>query len=143
MAGATSWGALEAQIIAKMRMAMNVAKNKIESDMKKETQAFYTVGHPVLYDRTGNLGNSPKTTDVSGGKSMSFDAYLDMSYPYPVPNDKFTDKGFASYYTTPEVFDAAENNHSHVLGKGGFWRRAESKFQNDLDVAMARHFTRA
>lgn len=140
MAGATNWAALEQQIMAKMRSAMNSANTTIKADMDKETSSFYSQGNPRLYDRTGKLGKSPKTTPVSGsGKSLSFDAYLDTSYTYDMPNPKF----MASWYTTTEVLVAAENSFSGILGKGGFWRNSKAKFQKDLDSAMSKYFTRA
>lgn len=124
-----------------MTAAMQEANSKIHNVMKTEVGSFYSQGKPEIYVRTGALGNSPKVTSVSGGGStVSFDAYLDQSYSYSMPNMEFIKRGYSSYFSTPEVLEVAENHSAHILGKSGFWARSESQFQSILDNAMRSHF---
>lgn len=139
---ASSMGELEQMLRQQLQKAMRVADAKILADMYEEVGSFYGGGSPVLYQRTGNLGSSPRTTALSGAGSntMSFEAYLDQSVGYSVPNEAFTSKGFASHFSTQEVFEAAENHTAHVLGKPGFWKRSEQKMPKELDAAIGAFF---
>ena len=121
---------------------MKEAQTKMLKKTKEETQGYYSQGNPTIYERTGALGNSPQTTALQGsGDFLSFEVYLDEGTAYEVPNSAFTSRGFASYFTTPEIFEAAESGSYHTLGKSGFWKRSESEFQNILDSAMEHHFS--
>lgn len=141
MPQANSMAELEQMIGDKMRQAMVAAQTKAFQDVKTEVQSFYSVGSPKIYSRTGKLGNSPKSSGVSGGgNQVSFDIWLDQGYGYLVPNPAFTSIGFSSYFTTPEVLEAAEAGTAHILGKSGFWARSESKIQSDLDSTFAVYF---
>lgn len=139
---ASSMGELEQMLRQQMAKAMNVADAKILADMYEEVGSFYGSGQPVLYSRTGNLGSSPRTTALSGAGSnvMSFEAYLDQSVGYEVPNPVFIEHGFASHFSTEEVFNAAETGSAHILGRPGFWKRSEKKMQKELDAAMRAFF---
>lgn len=129
--------AFQAEFIA----AMQEANSKIDNVLKQEVSSFYTQGSPKIYVRTGALGNSPKVTPVnSNGNQAEFKAYLDQSYSYPMPNQDFIQRGYASYFTTQEVLENAENHTAHILGKPGFWARSESQFQQILDDAIGAHF---
>lgn len=71
---------LEQMLLKEMRKAMNVASERMLADMYDETGGFYTQGNPKMYQRTGALGDTPKTTAVSSsGNVVSFKAYLDTS----------------------------------------------------------------
>lgn len=138
---ATSMAQLEKMLLDEMKKCMNDAANNILEVMRTETQGFYSQGSPKIYNRTGALGDSPKTSPVvAGGKEVSFDAYLDQSVSYEVPNWDFIEARYPSYFTTPEVFNAAEAGTAHILGKSGFWARSEAKMQQELDKAMKSSF---
>ena len=134
---ATNMQQLQKMLMDALQKGMNQASQSILEVMQTETDRFYTQGKPKLYERTGKLGDSPKVTPVAiSGKEASFDAYIDQSYSYAMPNWDFIDRGYASYFSTPDVIEAAENHTSGILGKPGFWARSEAKMQQELDNAM-------
>ena len=131
---------LEKMIMDQVQKAMQATQVKIKADMLKETQAFYSQGSPILYTRTGQLGSSPKTTPVvMGGNSASFEAYLQLG-SYHVPNEAFTSRGWASYFSPLEVMTAAEAGTAHIKGKSGFWERSLQHMEKDVNTVFGRYF---
>lgn len=142
---ANSIGELEQMLRNQLHNAMQVVQAKAEADMFEETGNFYTVGNPKIYQRTGGLGSSPRTTNLSsGGNSVSFEAYLDPDqgwYGAGNPNPAFTSRGFSSYFSPMQILNAAEYHFAHVLGRPGFWRRSEQKFERDLNNTITSFFS--
>lgn len=131
---------LEKMIMDQVQKAMQATQVKIKADMLKETQAFYSQGSPKLYTRTGQLGSSPRTTPVvMGGNSASFEAYLQLG-SYHVPNEAFTSRGWASYFSPLEVMTAAEAGTAHIKGKSGFWERSLQHMEKDINTVFGRYF---
>ena len=131
---------LEKMIMDQVQKAMQATQVKIKADMLKETQAFYSQGSPILYTRTGQLGSSPKTTPVvMGGNSASFEAYLQLG-SYHVPNEAFTSRGWASYFSPLEVMTAAEAGTAHIKGRSGFWERSLQHMEKDVNTVFGRYF---
>ena len=131
---------LEKMIMDQVQKAMQATQVKIKADMLKETKAFYSQGSPRLYTRTGQLGNSPRTTPVvMGGNSASFEAYLQLG-SYHVPNEAFTSRGFASYFSPLEVMTAAEAGTANIKGKSGFWERSLQHMERDINTVFGRYF---
>lgn len=131
---------LEKMIMDQVQKAMQATQVKIKADMLKETQAFYSQGSPILYTRTGQLGSSPRTTPVVvGGNSASFEAYLQFG-SYHVPNEAFTSRGWASYFSPLEVMTAAEAGTAHIKGKSGFWERSLQHMEKDVNTVFGRYF---
>lgn len=131
---------LEKMIMDQVQKAMQVTQVKIKADMLKETKAFYSQGSPILYTRTGQLGSSPRTTPVVvGGNSASFEAYLQLG-SYHVPNEAFTSRGWASYFSPLEVMTAAEAGTAHIKGKSGFWERSLQHMGKDVNTVFGRYF---
>ena len=131
---------LEKMIMDQVQKAMQATQVKIKADMLKETQAFYSQGSPILYTRTGQLGSSPRTTPVvMGGNSASFEAYLQLG-SYHVPNEAFTSRGWASYFSPLEVMTAAEAGTAHIKGKSGFWERSLKHIESDVKTVFGRYF---
>ena len=131
---------LEKMIMDQVQKAIQATQVKIKADMLKETQAFYSQGSPILYTRTGQLGSSPKTTPVViGGNSASFEAYLQLG-SYHVPNEAFTSRGWASYFSPLEVMTAAEAGAAHIKGKSGFWERSLKHMESDVKTVFGRYF---
>lgn len=131
---------LEKMIMDQVQKAMQATQVKIKADMLKETQAFYSQGSPILYTRTGQLGSSPRTTPVvMGGNSASFEAYLQLG-SYHVPNEAFTSRGWASYFSPLEVMTAAEAGTAHIKGKSGFWERSLKHMESDVKTVFGRYF---
>lgn len=141
MASYSSMAAIKKAIQKEAKAAMRDAQKKMWKKTRQEIESFYYQGSPTIYERTGTLGNSPQTTSLQdSGDSLEYEIYLDQSVSYEVPNEAFTSRGFPSYFTTPEIFEAAESGSFGVKGKSGFWARSEAEFQNILDSAMAQHF---
>lgn len=137
---ANSTAELEQMIRKQMMNALQVVQSKVEADMFEEVGKFYTQGNPRLYQRTGNLGSSPRTTGISGGgNSASFEAYLEPG-GYTVPNPVFTSRGYASYFSPLQVLTAAESHAAHILGKGGFWSRSLKRMKEDLISTFSTFF---
>ena len=137
---ANSSAELEKMIMDQVQKAMQATQVKIKADMLKETQAFYSQGSPKLYTRTGQLGSSPRTTPVvMGGNSASFEAYLQLG-SYHVPNEAFTSRGWASYFSPLEVMTAAEAGTAHIKGKSGFWERSLQHMEKDVNTVFGRYF---
>ena len=131
---------LEKMIMDQVQKAMQATQVKIKADMLKETKAFYSQGSPILYTRTGQLGSSPRTTPVvMGGNSASFEAYLQLGN-YHVPNEAFTSRGWASYFSPLEVMTAAEAGTAHIKGKSGFWERSLQHMEKDVNTVFGRYF---
>ena len=141
MRQAKSMAELEKLIMDDMEKAMNIVFEKSKKTAKDEVQAFYSKGSPTIYKRTGKLGKSSRSYGVNRyGNSVDFYVWLDRTYDYTVPNPAFTDRGFASYFSTPMVFDAAEAGVANIKGRSGFWERTEQQIESDLDSTFARFF---
>ena len=129
----------------KAREAIEETDQKGLEATKKNTQDFYSGGTPELYVRTGQLGNSPKSTGVSGGgNTYESKIYLDVggtSYMVPNPLFDFDGTGRFSHYSSDEVFDAAENGHSHVVGKPGFWKKSDKEIEQIFDSSVSKRFS--
>ena len=132
---------LEQMLLKEMRKAMDVTSERILADMHDETSGFYTQGSPKMYQRTGALGDTPKTTAVSSsGNVASFKAYLDTSGGYTTGDNPSMKQvlDLANYgkpWTTKNGSPARA-----TLGKKGFWERAEKKMQRTLDRTMRQFF---
>lgn len=138
---ANSMAELEQMLRHEMQKAMQVVQAKAEADMFEETGNFYTSGNPRLYQRTGNLGSSPRTSGLSGGgNTVSFDAYLEPG-DYTSANARLQAMGFSSYFSPLQVLTAAEYGTSHILGRPGFWQRSEQKIEQDLNDIMSQFFS--
>lgn len=141
MPTATSMAQLTKMLQDHMRKAMQEVQSRVEVDMFEEVGKYYTGGTPVLYQRTGTLGSSPRTTNLSGGGNViSFDAYLDQSGGYEGENARLQAMGFKSYFSTLQAYTAAEHGTDHVKGNPGFWARSEQRMQQELDSVMGSYF---
>jgi len=135
MATSRNIAELQRDIMKSMQKAVRVTEQKALADMYEETGGFYTGGEPVMYERTGALGDTPKTTSPKvNNDSVSFEAYLDQSHGYTTgKNPSMTD-----------VLHLTNDGNYHGLrpavGKTGFWDRAEEKIEKDLNSTMGSFF---
>lgn len=130
---------LDAMLLKEMLKAMNVVSEKALADMYEETAGFYTGGEPDVYERTGALGDTPRTTAVeSNGKNAEFTAYLDLNHTYKTGKN-------------PPMLDVlnlandGENDSSvgwlrDTVGTEGFWDRAEEKIKDDFESTFIQFF---
>ena len=133
---------LNAMIMKDLKKAAQVASEKMLADMYEETGDFYAGGEPVMYQRTGALGDTPKTTAVSSvssadGGTVSFKAYLDTYTQYTTGRKP----------SMKTVLDLANNGGDMtnppmraVVGKSGFWDRAEEKMEESFKETMEQFF---
>lgn len=133
---------LNALIMKDLKKAANLASQRMLADMHEETGDFYTGGEPVMYQRTGALGDTPRTTGVSASSSssggeVSFKAYLDTSETYTTGRSP----------SMKMVLDLANNGGDMtnppmraVVGKSGFWDRAEEKMEKSFKDTMEQFF---
>lgn len=143
MAGANNIDQLRQQILASMGKAMAEAQQLVMKDMEIELQSFYSKGKPVMYQRTGALAETARTSKITtSGNRVSFDAYLDQSGHYttgsnPSMGDVLRLANYGKAFSTANGYSARP-----TLGKGGFWERAEERMQESLNRALSRYFTR-
>lgn len=129
---------LNTMLLKEMRKAMEISSQKTLSDMYEETEGFYSQGKPKMYERTGALGDTPRTTSLNiSGNNISFKAYLDDKHRYTT--------GTKPYMS--EVLEAANKGtavegENPMLGKSGFWERAEKKMERSLDETMKLFFNK-
>lgn len=138
---ANNMSQLNAMLMKELRKAMNVASEKMLADMYGETGKFYTKGKPKLYERTGALGDTPRTTALmSVGNSVSFEAYLDLNHQYTT----------GSYPSMEQVLNLANSGIPFTskngyparptLGKKGFWEASEKKMERTLNQTIRNFF---
>lgn len=126
----TSMAALQAAIMKEVTAGVQEAVDETHGDARRELSGFYGQGHPINYERTGTLGETPRKTGVSsGGNTASGEVYLDQGISYSTGN-----------FSGSQVIDAAEVNGYRILGRGGFWERTENEAQENLDSAMGKRF---
>ena len=132
---------LERDILNEIKKAMQVTSSGALADMYEETGDFYSQGEPVVYQRTGAIGDTPRTTALSkGGNSVSFEAYLDTSHTYTTGSNPNMQQvlELANYgipFTTKNGKQARP-----TVGKKGFWERIEKKIEKRLEDTMGKFF---
>lgn len=126
---------LRNMLMHEAQKAMTVASEKILAEMYHQTGDFYTGGEPKMYERTGTLANTPKTTALSTqGTSVSFDAYLDQSGSYT--SGKHPSVGDVLELTNSGSFPGLRP----AVGKTGYWDRAETNMEKILNDVLRKVF---
>ena len=140
MPSARNMKELENMLKKEMRKAMTVTASKVEADMYEETAGFYTAKKkPKMYERTGALGDTPKTTAIkSSGNTMSFEAYLDDNHQYSTGSKPMMSDVL---YVANDHALAGQYNLNPPVGRQGFWNRAEKKMEATYKRAMRKFFT--
>lgn len=111
-----------------VRAGMNAARDEVKPTFEDNVTEYYSVGNPVIYDRTGTLLESPNTTPVSGGGNhFEFKVEMQDSISY-----------HTGTYTGAQVIDATERGHSGTLGKHGYFAKTEAKIPEIVDRNMAK-----
>lgn len=130
---------LQRKIMKDIEKSMRVISEKALADLYEETAGFYAGTTPEMYERTGALGDTPRTTALNiGSKSVSFDAYLDRNYVYDTGKEP----------TMEDVLDLANSDDrmssvgylAPTIGHEGFWERAEKKIEHDINDVMRKSF---
>ncbi len=125
-----SFAELERACQEKMRKAMSQAESKTYLNANENLTESYNTPTPQVYNRTYQLRNSVRTTDVQGsGNNLHAEIYLDPTYEY--------DTGT---YTAAKVMTEAEVGGSGILLQSGFWERTEEDAKRNIDEAFGQEF---
>ena len=127
--------AISAEIMKEIIAAMHEAEYMAMGDMQEGINAFYSGGQPVMYNRTGQLGTTPRTSGVtSSGKSASFDAYLSQSGGYNTGKNPSmgTVLQLANY--------GGVSGYRDTVGTKGFWEYSEGLIEESFYHALASRF---
>lgn len=112
-----------------VRSGMNAAMDEVKPTFEDNVTEYYSVGNPVIYDRTGTLLESPNTTPVSGGGNhFEFKVEMQDSISY-----------HTGTYTGAQVIDATEQGHSGILGKHGYFAKTEAEIPEIVDRNMSKY----
>lgn len=112
-----------------VRSGMDAARDKVKPTFEDNVTEYYSVGNPVIYDRTGTLLESPNTTPVSGGGNhFEFKVEMQDSISY-----------HTGTYTGAQVIDATEQGHSGTLGKHGYFAKTEAEIPEIVDRNMSKY----
>ena len=112
-----------------VRSGMNAAGDEVKPTFEDNVTEYYSVGNPVIYDRTGTLLESPNTTPVSGGGNhFEFKVEMQDSISY-----------HTGTYTGAQVIDATEQGHSGTLGRHGYFAKTEAEIPEIVDRNMSKY----
>lgn len=112
-----------------VRSGMDAARDEDKPTFEDNVTEYYSVGNPVIYDRTGTLLESPNTTPVSGGGNhFEFKVEMQDSISY-----------HTGTYTGAQVIDATEQGHSGTLGKHGYFAKTEAEIPEIVDRNMSKY----
>lgn len=112
-----------------VRSGMDAARDEVKPTFEDNVTEYYSVGNPVIYDRTGTLLESPNTTPVSGGGNhFEFKVEMQDSISYHTET-----------YTGAQVIDATEQGHSGTLGKHGYFAKTEAEIPEIVDRNMSKY----
>lgn len=127
--------AISAKIMEEIIAAMHEAEYMAMGDMHEGIDVFYGGGQPVMYNRTGQLKTTPKTSGVvSSGKSASFDAYLSQNGGYNTGKNPSmgTVLQLANY--------GGVSGYRDTVGTKGFWEYSEGLIEDSFHKALASRF---
>lgn len=131
---------IEKEIMAKAKEAMEELRLRVEDDINEGLDYFYQGGTPVMYKRTGALGDTPELTSVyTRGNTVGFKAYLDKTHIYGTGKSPGMDDvlDLANYgYTYSRVGELRP-----TVGSMGFWERIEENIQKSFDDVMSKYFS--
>lgn len=132
------WNALKKAMQDEMKKAMVEAEAKSYLDALENISDYYSKGDPIMYERTGEFGRSPRTTDVQGsGDSLNYEIYLDQNYEYPILIGSQRD------WSTPTIFAAIEEGFGGKYapkGKHGRWAQTEEDIEKNVKEAFEKRF---
>ena len=134
---------LNAMLIKEMNKAMRVVAEKDLADMYGETGKFYTGKSPKMYQRTGALGDTPRTTsNTVSGNTVFFEAYLDTNHQYTTgDNPNMQQVLELANYGKPWITRNGDGVPAKpTVGKKGFWEASEKKMEKNLKQVMGRFF---
>lgn len=131
---------LNAMLLKEVRKAMQITSEKSLAAMHEETGNFYTSGDdPIMYKRTGALGDTPKTTALNvQGNMVEFSAYLDTTHRYTT--GKSPTMLDVLNLADKHITDSSVGKLRLTLGSSGFWKRSEKKIEREFKKTMGKFF---
>lgn len=132
MAGSS---AISKEIMAQIIAAVKEAEYMAMGDMHEGTEAFYGGGQPSVYERTGQLGTTPRTSGITSSSHMAkFKAYLDQGGGYTTGKrpSMATVLRLANY--------GGVSGYRPTVGAKGFWEYSERLIEESFYQAMASKF---
>ena len=112
-----------------VRSGMDAARDEVKPTFEDNVTEYYSVGNPVIYDRTGTLLESLNTTPVSGGGNhFEFKAEMEENIAY-----------HTGTYSGAQVIDATEQGHSGTLGRHGYFAKTEAEIPEIVDRNMSKY----
>lgn len=131
---------IETILRKEVRKSMERVSQKALEDIYEETGNFYTGKEPRLYERTGALGDTPRTTSLTvSGNKISFNAYLDKNHKYTTGKNPTMEDILNLTKATP-VHNSSVGYLRSVRGKVGFWERAKDKMERDFNETLRKTF---
>ena len=126
-----SFAELEMACQEKMRKAMEETVTEGWMKATENAEDFYSVGSPKRYDRTGKYGDAPDADPVIGnGNELHSRIYMNPS-----------NHGYRTgTFSAQEVWQAAEDHTSGVLGKAGRWAQTEKDIRDIANKAFSKEF---
>lgn len=122
----TSWGALKGALQKEVRSAMTEVVTKSFEDARTNVDNFYNSPEGI-YQRTGQLAESPEMALSGGGDSVTGEIRLNTGFLYdPAGRDTQTIYGYAE--------------DGGLLGNGGFWEQTKEDVQKNITEVFGRKF---
>ena len=126
---------ISAEIMKEIIAAMHEAEYMAMGDMHEGLDVFYGGGEPVMYERTGQMETTPRTTGVSSsGKTASFEAYLSQDGGY----DTGKKPSMGTVLQLANYGDVA--GYRDTVGAKGFWEYSEDLIEDSFHKALANRF---
>lgn len=134
---------LNRMLMKELSKAINKVAGEILKIMEDATDEFYAGGEPKVYERTGELGKTPKITKVKEtNNQISFGAYLEQSHQYSTGKNP---NMLQVLLLTNDMMTYQPNIGSlrQAVGSPEFWDRALERMEIAYDDVLSSFFTRA
>lgn len=127
-----SFAELERKCQAKMRKAMEETVVEGWIKAKENAEDFYSIDSPNrIYNRTGKYGDAPDADEISGEPNHLHSKIFMNPYNHGYRTGTFS---------AQEVWQAAENHTSGVIGKAGRWAQTEKDIEDIGNKAFGKEF---
>lgn len=114
----------------RMKRSMDAANIRAEQIIDDELWNYYSGSNPVVYQRTGTLGNAGIVTAVQGsGDVYEFTAGIDESISYSTGT-----------YSGAQVIDVTNKGKAGTIGNHGYWERIQEELQEEIESVFSQQF---
>ena len=133
---------LERMLQKELYKAMNIVAGKILEIMTDATEDFYSGGEPKQYERTGELGQTPRITRIKQtGNEISFGAYLKSTHQYTTGKNP---NMLQVLLLTNDMMTKQPNigKLQQAVGSPHFWDRALQIMEKEYNNVLSNFFTK-